>query len=201
MARQIILAKPRSNAEIEAIALGFVKKYQPNVLEGGPKPFDILKFFDCYMERDYGVSSDYAITPTNAHAYTDINDMKAVVSSTLIDDDSQETFLRATVSHEVGHVVLHVEEFRKMKKLLRFMHDDDNIKLRLYREDQVVLYRNPEWQAWRFAGAVMMPASVVYSAAKEGVGSYRMSALFNVSHAFLMTRLRALKLTDQVELF
>lgn len=200
MARQIILAKPRSNAEIEATALRFVQRYQPDVLEGDPKPFNILKFFDCYMERDYGVSSDYTDTPPNAHAYTDINDMKAVVSSTLMDDDSQETFLRATVSHEVGHVVLHVEEFRKMKKLLRFMHDDDNVKLRLYREDQVVLYRNPEWQAWRFAGAIMMPASVVHRAAKEGIGSYHMSALFNVSHAFLMTRLRALKLADQVEL-
>jgi Zn-dependent peptidase ImmA (M78 family) len=150
------------------------------------------------MERDYGVSSDYSITPLNAYAYTDINDMKAVVSSALIDDDSQETFLRATVSHEVGHVVLHIEEFRKMKKLLRFMHDDENVKLRLYREDQVVVYRNPEWQAWRFAGAVMMPASVVYRAANKGIGSYQMSALFNVSHAFLMSRLRALKLTNQV---
>jgi Zn-dependent peptidase ImmA (M78 family) len=199
MARQIIMANPRSSAEIEAIALRFVQKYQPNVLGGDPEPFDILKFFDCYMERDYGVSSDYSITPLSAYAYTDINDMKAVVSSALIDDDSQETFLRATVSHEVGHVVLHIDEFRKRKKLLRFMHDDENVKLRLYREDQVVVYRNPEWQAWRFAGAVMMPASVVYRAANKGIGSYQMSALFNVSHAFLMTRLRALKLTDSVK--
>jgi hypothetical protein len=62
---------------------------------------------------------------------------------------------------------MHVSEIRKRKELIRFIHDKDH-EVRLFRETEIPVYRNPEWQAWRFSGALFMPEETIRMAIEEG---------------------------------
>jgi Zn-dependent peptidase ImmA (M78 family) len=193
LARRVVIANPRSGAEIDEIALRIIQKFQPKVLDK-PTPFEIELFFECSLESISGVNSDYKELPSGIYGYTDSDAMESVISSELMDDPFQIRFCRSTMAHEVGHVLIHVPEFRCKKALLRSIHDKRHVSLRLYREVDVPVFKNPEWQAWRFAGALLMPAPTFISAVKDGLDERELSRLFQVNPAFVRTRLSALKI-------
>jgi Zn-dependent peptidase ImmA (M78 family) len=98
------------------------------------------------------------------------------------------------MAHETGHAVIHVPEFRMKRALLRSIHDKKHPSLRLHREANVKIYMNPEWQAWRFAGAILMPARTFILAVREGLNEKNLANAFMVNPAFVRTRARALKI-------
>jgi hypothetical protein len=51
---RVPVASPRSGAEIDAIALRIIKKFQPKVLNE-PAPFNIEVFFECDLEGYLGL--------------------------------------------------------------------------------------------------------------------------------------------------
>ena len=128
------------------------------------------------------------------HGYTDSDQMVSVVSSVLADDPKKLNFFRATVAHEIGHAVQHVSEFRRRKEMLKLIHDSDDVTLRMFRKDQIRAYEDPEWQAWRFAKALLMPAVTVRMALDAGMSHSQMSLAFQVSVPFVVSRLKELKL-------
>ncbi len=60
-------------------------------------------------------------------------------------------------------------------------------------------YVNPEWQAWRFAGALLMPACCVRAAVDAGWTKKMMSRAFDVNPAFIDVRLHDLKVVKKVK--
>ena len=194
MSRRVVIANPRSGAKIDQIALGIIKRFQPEILNE-PVPFDIESFFELDLETISGVKPYYSELPPGIYGYTDSDLKESVISSDLMDDWPQKKFCRSTMAHEIGHVLIHVPEFRLKKALLRSIHDKKHVSLRLHREADVEVFRNPEWQAWRFAGALLMPELTFKAAVMDGLDERKLSRQFQVNPAFIRTRLRALKLT------
>jgi len=194
LSRRVPIANPKSGAEIDMGALRIIKKFQPEILNN-PAPFNIELFFECELERICGVKSDYrSDLPTGIYGYTDSDTMESVVLSDLMDDPTQIKFCRSTMAHETGHAIMHVSEFRRKKALLRSIHDEHHISLRLHRSANVKIFMNPEWQAWRFAGALLMPAPTFKTAVMDGLDEWSLSELFQVNRAFVRARLKALKM-------
>ena len=195
MSRRIVMANPRSGRDIENLALKIVRSFQPGVLKE-PMPFDIVRFFDCDLEAITGVNTDYRPLPTGIHGYTHSETMESVISAELMEDPTQIFFVRSTMSHETGHALIHVPEFRLKKAILSSIHNaQHDVALTMHRETEVPLYRNPEWQAWRFGGALLMPEPIFREAVKEENDIRTLSSIFEVNPAFVETRLRALKIT------
>jgi hypothetical protein len=199
MPRQVVKAIGRSRKQVDAMALTVVKDYQPEMLSS-LQPFNVQDFFELELPNFRGITTDYKSLSGSIHAYTDINEMRCVVSLELMESQHvthQRRFLRSTLSHETGHCDIHVPEFRYRKAIAKFVHDKDHQTLRMYREEVVLPYENPEWQAWRYAGALMMPEPSVYLALKEGCSKAEMCEIFDLNMPFVETRLRALGLADK----
>lgn len=98
------------------------------------------------------------------------------------------------MAHECGHCILHVPEVTDRKAALKFIHDGDHVKLRLYHQSDIPTYENPEWQAWRFAGALLMPEETFSNAIKLGYSDRAIARVFRVNPAFVASRAKALKL-------
>jgi len=194
VSKRLVPAEPRSNADIEALTLELVQKYQGGLLERGEQ-FDIVRFFECEMEAICGVRPDYQKLGAEIQGYTDSERMVSVISCDLAEDRWQEKYYRSTVAHETGHAILHVRDYRHKKALLKSIHRKDHA-LTMYRETDIVLYKNPEWQAWRFAGALLMPAPAFTAAIREGLGVRDLADRFGVNPAFVRSRLRALGLPE-----
>ena len=192
MSRRLIPAKPRSSANIDSLALNIVQQYQPEMLNN-EKRFDIERFFDCYLEGLTKVTTGYRRLEPGIHGYTDSNDLISVISVDLMDDPWEEFFCRSTMAHETGHAILHVWDYRRKKAILKSIHNE-NHTLRNYRESEIITYKNPEWQAWRFAGSLLMPEPAFREAMMEGLGERDLSQRFGVNPAFIRSRARALKI-------
>ncbi|MEW6667628.1 MAG: ImmA/IrrE family metallo-endopeptidase [Thermodesulfobacteriota bacterium] len=195
MAGRVPLANPRSGDHLERMALKVIQGSQPHLLKEAA-PFDIEEFFEFDVEDICGVRIDYrSDLPDGVYGYTDSEERLTVISSELMEDPRQRRFCRSTMAHEAGHALIHVPEFRLKKAFLRSIHDEKHVSLRLYREAEIKPYMNPEWQAWRFAGALMMPARPFTDAVLKGCDVGRLADLFQVNPAFVKARGRALKMT------
>ncbi len=194
MARCVVRASPTSGNQLDQHALGVVRRYQPSVLDE-PSPFDIERFFENDLHSMTGVNFDYLPLRYDILGYTDSDEMVSVVSASLAEDAANLNLFRATIAHEVGHAILHVSQFRRRKQVAKFVDNDEmDVGLRMYREDQIPLYENPEWQAWRFAKALLMPFSTVFRAYHLSYSVEDMSSAFGVSVKFARSRLKDLKL-------
>lgn len=193
MPRRLVPANPRSNAKIENLALNLIRRYQPAVLTHGEQ-FNIERFFDVYLEELTGVKTDYQRLEDGIYGYTDSDEMICVISQDLAEDPWSNYFYRSTMAHETGHALMHVPDYRQKKAKIRSIHKKGHGNLRTYRESDIVLYRNPEWQAWRFAGAILMPAPAFEEAVRSGVTDRDLSQRFGVNPKFVRTRLKSLKL-------
>jgi|ERR1051325_850707 hypothetical protein len=199
MAHPVVKARGRSGAHIDALALSVVRKYQPSMLNC-LHAFDVERFFELELPAFTGIKTDYQKLGWGVHAYTDITEMKCVVSLDLMNNQEQHAFLRSTLAHEIGHCHMHVPEFLRRKAAAKFIHDGANT-LRLYHQEALKVFENPEWQAWRYAGALMMPAQSVMIAVTHGLTVKEMSKVFEVYQPFVSTRLRALGLAGKVRMF
>ena len=142
MTRRLVPARPRSRDDIESIALRISQSCQPDMLSN-IEPFDVERFFDCYLEELTGVTSDYRVLQPGIYGFTDADTKECVMSSDLADELWQEKFYRSTMAHEIGHAVMHVKDYRLKKTLRRFVHEKDH--LRAYRQEDIITYKNPEW--------------------------------------------------------
>ena len=192
MTARIVPAAPRSNKNIEDLALGIIMKCQPGVFTAG-EAFDIERFFECHLEDMAGVETDYIQLDEGVYGYTDSETRECVISLDLVETPHQRRFYRSTTAHESGHGIMHVDDYRRKQARLRSLHGK-NHQLRMYRADDVVLYRNPEWQAYRFAGALMMPARLVEEAVNRGFSVEDLSNRFDMHPAFVHYRLKSLGL-------
>jgi Zn-dependent peptidase ImmA (M78 family) len=192
LSKRLVPARPRSKDDIESCSLNIIMSFQKGVLTND-EPFNIERFFDCYLEDFTGVDPQYLKLQDGIYGYTDTDNMECVLSSDLAEDRFQEKFFRSTMAHEVGHAVMHVKDYRIQKAIMRFVHEKDH--LRSYRQEDIVTYKNPEWQAWYFAGAILMPKIAFLKAFEKGFNEHDLSKRFNVNKAFVRTRMKGLKLS------
>jgi hypothetical protein len=193
LARKIIIADPRRGLDIDASANMINRRFQPATMIR-PIPFDVEEFFEFDLEKISGVKPDYRKLPYGIYGITDSDKMLCVISSELMEDHSQTEFARSTIAHEIGHVMTHVPEFRRKKAILRSINDDEHMTLRLHREENVPVYQNPEWQAWRYAGALLMPEHSFRIAVRNGADERDLAEIFKVNKPFVQARARALKI-------
>jgi Zn-dependent peptidase ImmA (M78 family) len=195
--RRIVPARARSRADIEGYALNLLREHQPEVIKGD-SAFEIERFFDCELERLSGVDPDYQNLEFGIYGYTDSESKTCVISAELAIDPWQVRFLRSTIAHETYHALVHVSEFRRKKAILTSIHGKDH-SLRMYRESEVKPYMNPEWQAWRFAGAILMPEPGFKKLIAEGLSVTEISNIYEVNPSFVRNRMRMLKIANKKE--
>jgi Zn-dependent peptidase ImmA (M78 family) len=83
---------------------------------------------------------------------------------------------RFTLSHEAGHAIMHIGTLNRMAPAIR-----------------VVTYCDPEWQANRFAAALLMPRALV----RRCKSAEEITKQFGVSKESATLRARALKMNIQ----
>jgi hypothetical protein len=199
MSHSVHLVKARSGKEIDAIAFNLIQAFQPDAVKIVIK-FDVELFFDCELEKQTGIKPDYKPIGDGVDGYTDIERMECIICSELTEcdeDDVKRRRLRATQAHEIGHCFLHVEELKRRGTMFRFLHNDQT-SLERYKQEEIKAYLNPEWQAWRFAGALLMPECCFRAAVNNNWTKRKMSRAFDVNISFIDVRLRDLKIPNRV---
>lgn len=184
-----------SGRQIEGIASTIVRSYQPDVMDLKAS-FDVERFVDVDLEDLTGVTPDYSYElPEGIYGLTDSENNRLVISAELTEDPWNDKFLRSTLGHEAGHCILHVPLLREMKRTRVFQQRKGEASgVNLYREASIPLYRNPEWQAWRFAGALLMPEAPFRALVEKGYTREDVANHFQVNPSFVDTRMRALKM-------
>lgn len=191
MSRSVLLVYPRSGREIDQAAAGLLQEFQPEALSK-PQAVDVERIFEFYPPTQ-GMTTDYDELPVGMDAVTDVAAMQCVVSAALAERASQRRYYRSTLGHEIGHIKLHLPEFLARREVGKLIQNGNN-GMKLYRQETIPTFRNPEWQADHFSGGLLMPANSVRIAFAAGAGIEELSELFDVHPAFVRSRLKALKL-------
>lgn len=194
-----------SKQEISSIGEKYVQDFQPEVLTN-PQPVDIEAFLELYL----GMKVDYQFLSNNGIylGMTVFNDTDKVIiysaetaraeylhadAKTVIIDrrllaDHQKHRLRFTIGHEGGHGVFH-EKYYTFNPPQRIQGSYPYAPVVQCRRDTVNKrpdFKNwgdrdwMEWQANRFASAILMPISAVRLVAERSLGDYHHSALARV---------------------
>ena len=190
---KLVPVRGRSGKEIDRIAQNLLRNFQPAAIEE-PQVVDVEAIFEFGLPR-LGIEPDYQpLEKRGIQGYTDSENMICAVSSELADDPTAAPYFRSTMAHEIGHAILHVLEHRRLRqKMISEQAKSDGILHRLP-DNKIPTYRNPEWQAHRFAGGLLMPEAAV----KKALAIYRdpaaLSTVFKVTPAFVRSRLKGLNL-------
>ena len=191
---KLIPAQGRSGLEIDRIAEGVLNHFQPEAI-GEPQIVDVEAIFELWLP-DLGIEPDYQpLERRGIQGYTDSENMVCVVSAELADDQTAAPYFRSTVAHEIGHAILHIPEYRGRRKKIISEQVSNNRVLHRLPDTEIPIYRNPEWQAHRFAGGLLMPEAAVRKALfVNSEDREELPTVFGVTPAFVRSRLRGLKI-------
>lgn len=195
MTEKVTAVPPLSRDTIGTLANSLLGDYHPDGLKG-KEPIDVEKIYEFHIPRRYGIVTGYAdLTPIGSGilGYTDAATKTSFVDSSLSDAQDRPTIrrFRSTIGHEISHCVQHVPVLRLFKSICM---SGDGIEL--YRVDRAKIkrYRDPEWQAWEFARAILMPKHLVLRYVEKGYSVGTMADLFDVNPRFMEVRLDTLKI-------
>ena len=177
-----------SKAEIENIAERCLLDYCPEVLET-PQPIDEDRFLTEYLGliQDFKYLSHCGLylgmivfedsnniiiydEYTNRAEYISAKSGTVIIDSSLL-EEGQECRYRFTSMHEAGHWILHRKKFMRDINQVSFFHNIEyaNIQCRTASIERKFDYNfrwddesTMEWQANYFAGAILMPRSMVF---------------------------------------
>lgn len=150
--------RPRSTRDVTRAAEGFLAEYAPSHLIE-PGCLDVASLVDHGLERA-GISV-YPVAPdelpdSEAETRAGVGNwleilMRDEFYAALFEWDSRSVRARSTLAHEIGHCVLHAAEVRAGR------HRPEVLALRRAPRDKLKPYRDSEWQAHAFAGALLIP--------------------------------------------
>jgi hypothetical protein len=199
---------PLSIRAISSFAEAVLQQVAPECLRE-PTAFPVLEVFESVLPRfnvhTYAVSDDDL---PDAEAVTDHegspgDEITIRIRERQFDDLVAGRRLafrpRATLSHELGHALLHVDVIRR-----RMQHPAQAQQLlRRTCQREMPTFEQSEWQAWTLGGCVLMPArtlSVLGAVSVAHVASvYQLSAAMARSHLRKMRKAHLLgrtKITD-----
>ena len=138
----------------------------------------IEQVYDRPILRHYDF--DYAIRdiPSGEPGETNFLESKCILTArTYLDMLNGRPFARFTGGHEAGHAILHGPEL-----VLRAIEERvKGVTLCRYRPEDVPSYKNPEWQADWFSGALLMRKLHIQSLLKDGCTIREIAKIFKVS--------------------
>ena len=155
--------RPRSGQTIERAAFNIVADFSPTTLSAEVS-FPVFEFCEFALEDATGVVFGVEDLPPGVEGRFEGNSL--IIDSNVY-EEAQEHDGRArfTLAHEVGHCVLHASELRTLN------HPSQSF-VQLHRRKSIPAYRDPEWQANRFAGALLMPWQAVLAIDEEEQTSF-----------------------------
>ena len=180
----------KSTAEIAGVAELVVREFQEEALSL-PQPIDLQRLVDYELPK-VGVHFVPVGTTELPDSEAETKIAEAGDVEVLIRRDQwDELFVggrlahraRASVAHELGHVVLHVPEIRRRARALR--------RASPVKRTELKAFLDPEWQAWTFALALLMPLPAVKTLTDRSPSS--LSATFQVSEDLAATYLKRFK--------
>jgi hypothetical protein len=194
-------ARPRSGKEIDSIAYKVIESFQGNTLKMITS-FDVEGFFEFELKNQTGIEPIPQRLPDGLDGYTDSETMKCFISLNLMEYgecDVTRRRLRATQAHEIGHCFLHVEDARRNRDFQQKFLNDKKSSLEMYRPQDIKIYENPEWQAWRFASALLMPEICFMTAVNSDWTKKKIKLAFDVNPSFIDVRLQELKISKHLK--
>jgi len=190
-----IVVPGRSKTDIEQSAIRMLSQFLPSAIKQ-PETVNIEYLFEIVIPEHYKIKTEYCDLSGlgyNVLGYTNAQLKKSFIDKSLSDyeDHSTRRLFRSTVAHEIKHCVKHVQILNYFKSICTDK-DDDN----LYRREKSTIkpYEDPEWQAWFFAGALLMPSHHILTLHKRGCSVGEMADIFDVNPAFVSSRIRRLGL-------
>lgn len=193
--------RPRTIVDIESAAENVIRIYQPDILVRGG-PFDVESFFEFELAAATGVEPVCDQLPAGIDGCTDSNEMKCYISKDLWEcenDDIKRRRLRSTMAHEIGHCYLHVPDAIRNREYQQVFGKSQGSGFNLYNPDDLQAYENPEWQAWRFASALLMPQECFRRAVGHGWTKRQLRDGFDVNRAYVQKRIRELKIPTMIK--
>ena len=166
---QIQKVKPRKIVDIELEAENLLHMFQPEVMKR-VGIFDVEHFFEFELQADTQIEPVCDDLPSGIDGYTDSLRMKSFISKDLWEcgaDIVQRRRLRSTMAHEIGHCYLHVPDARRDREMQQVFGNDHASPFELYDPDDLRAFEDPEWQAWRFASALLMPQDCFRRAVRD----------------------------------
>lgn len=143
---------PLRRIDLEKQAVGYLKKYQPEVLKK-VKAVDLARLLDYCIYDSHGFSPKIVsgFGSSEIEAQTDFLNKTIEITSECYDSLDVPGRPRFTVGHELGHVVIHSSQFPSLIT-----------SLQRTQKAKIETYENPEWQADHFSGALLMPLSTIF---------------------------------------
>jgi len=184
-----------SRNKIEARAVSLLRELQPEAFKG-ECPVDIEAIYEFYIPEHCGIETGYtdlSFLGSGILGYTDAAKKISYVDKTLSDpnDTPTERRCRATVGHESGHCLYHVPILNFFKSSSR---EDESEWLYRAKRTEIKAYEDPEWQAWEFARACLMPRCLILQYCEKDYSIRDMAERFNVNPRFIEVRLKTLNI-------
>jgi len=182
---KILKVKGLSGSDIEWISKRDLAIFEPACLEA-PRPFCVWRAYD--MLDHFGIET-MVVEDIGAEGMCFVN--KGVVTIALdnetyegcCDDNPRDRF---TVSHEICHALYHGQ----------YLFEECSFSSALFRCGEVKPYEDPEWQANRYASALLMPAKMVCEVLDNPDSMFAPDVLmetFEVSYTAATKRIQNLK--------
>jgi hypothetical protein len=192
--------RPRSIQEIEDAATGLLRRFQPEVLRV-VSGFDVETFFELHLEDDTDIEPIYTSLDPRVDGYTDSAEKKCFIAQRLADHHGRlevERRFRSTLAHEIGHCYLHVPDAQVNRQYQQLFRDDGTYATHGCAPGEIKCYEHPEWQAWRFASALLMPEITFRRAVECNWTKRQIQNAFGVNPSYLELRMRELKISKQL---
>lgn len=180
----------RSGMNIEAAAGLLLNQFSPGSLQS-IEPIDVIALFEGSALRSMGFEYGVENLPHGMDGKTDFAERRCIVSADTYDGAERDGRSRFTMGHEIGHVCLH------RKEMIGILEEQRRPST-FYRKD-IPAYLDPEWQANRFAGALLMPLHHMIRLLADGADEHAIMNLFKVSFTAAEIRIREVKKTRPSE--
>lgn len=176
---------PMSGRAVEERADHLIRTTFPGLWQSAG-PFPVEEMLEFHLSRKFGFEIDVQPLPAEVEAFTTPEYRTVTISlDTYQDLDLGMGRARFTVLHELGHVALHARQLDRVFVSSRGV-------VRLHR-GRLPAYRDPEWQANKFAAALLMPAHHVMRMLREGARGDDLMATFDVSRSAAEIRIEQVR--------
>ncbi len=192
---EVPAVSPLGVAAIVELGRCFLAPLAPEALSV-PKPLDVLTLVDTRLPK-FGIH----ICPASRQEIgdrdgaTDLDgtgEITILISEEVWEelelDAPRSHYARSTVCHELGHAIIHVPALRRRLQLTNVLARTQRAKLRAYED--------PEWQAWMFCGAILIPSVTLQALQSENakLTPELVSQTYEVSSSMARQHLKRLKL-------
>ena len=174
MKEMVPIVAPRSSSQIKVVAESTVKKLFPDI-QSLLKPSSLYVLFESGSLSKIGFTYGVEELPHPEEAHTDFQSNTIILSSDTY--DSLEKGLhrpRFTLAHELGHAVLHTDSMRaasmvSASRQKTYSVSQNSAEIPKFMRGQIPAYRDPEWQANKFASFFLMPERLLDWLADRGM--------------------------------